>query len=225
MTPESRGIMAFAVVASAALALGGFVRPGPGAAIAIVVAALSGFAMTGLLWQVAMLLAVLVLVALAKVKPDLGSIRPSRGRVPVLETVFCAAVTPVALGLWLRLAHPDVSDLVRAVPNLPLPLLAAGGAAFALINAALEEVIWRGVFQSRLAELFGSPWAIAIQAASFGITHAHGFPRGLVGVVLAGVWGGMLGLLRQRAGGLLAPVLAHIVADATIATILIALAH
>ena len=46
-----------------------------------------------------------------------------------------------------------------------------------------------------------------------------------IGVVLAGVWGGMLGLLRQRAGGLLAPVLAHIVADATIATILITLAH
>jgi hypothetical protein len=55
--------------------------------------------------------------------------------------------------------------------------------------------------------------------------HVHGFPRGVSGVVLAGAWGGMLGKLRQRAGGLLAPVLAHIVADATIASIIILMAR
>jgi membrane protease YdiL (CAAX protease family) len=97
----------------------------------------------------------------------------------------------------------------------------AGAAAFALFNALFEELIWRGVFQSRLTALFGSPLAIVLQAVSFGVAHAHGFPRGVVGVALVTVWALMLGALRARAAGLLAPLLAHVVADATIACVLV----
>ena len=64
-----------------------------------------------------------------------------------------------------------------------------------------------------------------LQATSFGVARAHGFPRGVTGVLLAGVWGYLLGLLRQRTGGLLAPVLAHVVADGTIAYVLVSSAH
>ena len=51
--------------------------------------------------------------------------------------------------------------------------------------------------------------------------HLWGVPRGAVGVLLAGVWAVMLGLLRRRAGGILAPFMAHVVADATIAVIIL----
>jgi uncharacterized protein len=111
----------------------------------------------------------------------------------------------------------------RYVPDMPLAVLVVGGLLFVVANAALEELIYRGVFQDGLERLMGPGAAIAIQAASFGILHAHGVPRGPAGAVLAGVWAVMLGMLRRRAGGLLAPFLAHAVADATIAVIIFAL--
>jgi uncharacterized protein len=77
------------------------------------------------------------------------------------------------------------------------------------------------VIQSRLTALLPERDAIFVQALSFGAQHVHGFPRGAAGVVLASVWAIGLGMLRRRAGGLLAPILAHIVADATIAVIVI----
>ena len=225
VTPARRSFVAFAGVGLCLFAVWGLARPGPGAAIAVLATAICGIAMTGLAWQGVMPLAVVALTAVAKLWPQLGSVRQPRGRVPLWSTVGCAAVTPVALTLWLRLSESDVSDIVALVPDVGLPLLVLGGAAFAVVNAVLEELIWRGIFQSRLTELFGVPWAIAIQAASFGVAHAHGVPRGFIGVTLAGIWGGMLGVLRARTGGLLAPVLAHVVADATIAYLIISLAR
>lgn len=130
-------------------------------------------------------------------------------------------VTPLALVGWLRLAHPDLSDVRALVPAAPFALLVAGGAAFALVNAALEEAIWRGLLQSALTRTFGTRWAVALQAISFGLQHAHGIPRGVMGIVLAGAWALMLGALRSRSGGLLAPTVAHVVADATIAVIVL----
>ena len=225
MTPGLRSFVVAAGVGLWVIAAWGLARPGPGAAVALLAATVCSLAITGLPWQAVMPLAVLALALVARLRPPLGSSRPPLGRIPLAGTVLCAAVTPVALVLWLRLAQPDVSDILSMVPDVGLPLLVLGGAAFALVNASFEELIWRGIFQSRLLDLVGAPWAIALQAASFGVAHAHGFPRGLVGVVLAGVWGAMLGVLRQRSGGLLAPVLAHIVADATIACLVIASAR
>jgi membrane protease YdiL (CAAX protease family) len=72
-----------------------------------------------------------------------------------------------------------------------------------------------------LAEGFGALPAMFIQGVAFGIVHANGFPRGVVGVVLASVYGVSLGLLRLRSGGLLAPFVAHVIADATIFGILL----
>ncbi|MDQ3032297.1 MAG: CPBP family intramembrane metalloprotease [Myxococcota bacterium] len=84
--------------------------------------------------------------------------------------------------------------------------------------------IWRGVIQDRLEPLVGVSVAVVLQAISFGTQHAHGVPRGLVGVLLAGTWALMLGALRHRSGGLLAPLIAHIIADAAIAILVLTLA-
>src|SRR6187399_3121190 len=215
LPPQS--ILVSTVASSGVLAAWGLTHPGLGAAVAVVVAAICSVSLTGLPWQAVMPVAVLLFAVAAKLSPKLGVVREPVGRVPAWGTLVCAAVTPVALFLWLRLTHPDISDLVKSVPQTTLPLLVLGGAAFALVNAFFEELIWRGIFQTRLVQLFGAPLAIGTQAVSFGVAHAHGFPRGFVGVLLAGVWGAMLGALRQQAGGLLAPVLAHVVADSTIA--------
>jgi membrane protease YdiL (CAAX protease family) len=179
-------------------------------------------------WQAVMLIAVVAFVALGRALPLL---RPSpawraRGRVPLLWTALVGGVTPVALSAWLLMFRPDLRDVVRDyVPDVPLPLLIVGGVAFAIVNATLEELVWRGVIQDRLEPLFGTTGAIALQAASFGIEHFHGVPRGAVGVLMAGTWAIMLGLLRRHAQGLLAPLVAHVVADATIAVIILTYAR
>jgi membrane protease YdiL (CAAX protease family) len=99
--------------------------------------------------------------------------------------------------------------------------LLAGAVGFALVNALLEELIWRGVIQDGLNPLFGSAVSIALQGLSFGLQHAHGIPRGVVGVVLAGSWAVMLGMLRRHTRGLLAPFIAHVVADSVVASIVL----
>jgi uncharacterized protein len=199
---------------------------GSGAPVALTAGFLSLFRATGMRWQFAVplaLFAYFVTVRRTQGLPEGGWWSP--GRIPWQATIFCAAVTPAGLLAWVSLFQPNIDDLLRAVPDVPLPFLLAGAVAFALINAIGEELIWRGLFQDRLVLLFGPVAGIILQAASFGAQHAHGFPRGLTGEVLAGIWGLMLGRLRLRSGGVLAPIVVHVAADATIAAILLSLAH
>lgn len=219
-------------LAALAVGLGLIPRVHPAArSIAVLVAALvcsSPLMQLGVPWQAVMLVA---LGGWALVARRLPTLAPSsqwraRGTVPWLWTALVAGVTPVALVTWLRVMEPDLSDVIGAyVPELPLAALIAGAVGFAVINAAAEELIWRGVLQDRLTVLMGAPAAIVLQALSFGLQHAHGIPRGPIGVLLAGSWAVMLGLLRFRAKGLLAPLVAHVVADAVIATLVLVLAR
>jgi membrane protease YdiL (CAAX protease family) len=147
------------------------------------------------------------------------------GRVPVAFTIFSGLITPAALLGWFFLFDPDVSDLTALVAGRSLPLVIIGGILFSVATAVFEEGLWRGVAFPALKPHFGVHGAVVLQAVSFGIAHTHGFPRGLVGATLAGSWAVLLGYLRLVSGGLLAPILAHVVADSTIAIIVIVLAQ
>ncbi len=227
LTPPRSAI----VVLSLALATGGIAwlarRAAPRRlrAIPVLAAALLVASSTGLLWQPVMALALGLHAVTAWTsggaipRPELGP----RGRLPVWATLAVGGVTPLGLVGWLVVARPDLSEVVRAyVPSLPLPALVLGGVAFAAANAALEEIVWRGVFQRGLEAALNPALAIVIQAASFGVAHAHGIPSGPLGMVLAGGWAVLLGVLRRASGGLLAPFVAHFIADATIAVIVLA---
>ena len=100
-------------------------------------------------------------------------------------------------------------------------LLVAAGAVFSLMNAAVEEAIFRGVLQTALDKVSGPVVTIAVQAIAFGVLHVVGVPHGVVGAVMAGGWGLLLGLMRWRTEGLLAPYLAHVTADDTIVCLLL----
>jgi len=50
--------------------------------------------------------------------------------------------------------------------------------------------------------------------------HINGFPRGIIGAALAGIYGLLTGFIRKKSGGLAAPVVTHFFADATIFGIL-----
>lgn len=105
---------------------------------------------------------------------------------------------------------------LRPVQEWPLVLLIAGGVGFALLNAAVEEFVYRGVFQGALIQCGGVPFAVVVQAAAFGLLHLGGVPGGPLGAVLAGSWGLVLGVIRVRTGGLLYAWMLHVAADVTI---------
>jgi membrane protease YdiL (CAAX protease family) len=133
-------------------------------------------------------------------------------------------VSSGALLLWVKLARPDLRDIVAMVPAWNAPMLVVAGAVFSVVNAAMEEAIWRGVMLEALDSALGpGAAALLVQAASFGVAHIAGFPRGALGVAMAGTYGLMLGVIRRQSRGMLAPLLAHVAADATIFAILVVL--
>ena len=168
-------------VASLVMAVGATPFVGaPARSIAALAAALSLAMMARLPWQVAMGLALGLFLLVGRRVPALGpsSAWRASGSIPVWPTILTGGITPFALTGWLLLARPNLQDILRNyIPDYPLAVLVAGAVVFACVNATLEELIWRGVLQDRLEPLFGGAAAIALQAASFGLQHANGFPR------------------------------------------------
>ncbi len=87
---------------------------------------------------------------------------------------------------------------------------------FSIGNALAEEVVFRGVLFAALEPVVGAGLTVLGTAVIFGWFHLHGYPPGPWGAVLAGLYGLALGWLRAVTKGIGLPVLAHIVADATI---------
>ncbi|XYH94128.1 CPBP family intramembrane glutamic endopeptidase [Sorangium sp. So ce1128] len=178
-------------------------------------------------WPIPLVAPLVVYALLARAVPALRSSapRPRRGAFGPLVLGWVAAIVLVsglALVLWVRLMRPDLSQIRALMPPVSLPLLLLGGLGFALFNAFLEEAVFRLVFLESLDAVTTSGWtAVLVQAAAFGLLHLNGFPSGAVGVALAAIYAVMLGLLRRRAGGLLAPYVAHVAADLTIFTLLL----
>ena len=147
-----------------------------------------------------------------------GDLRRSEWSVIALVSV----VAGVALVSWVALLQPDLSRQRAMLPEWPLLGLLAAGLTFSVVNAILEEFIWRGILLEWLRGLVPQAAAILLQALSFGAAHYMGFPSGYAGAGLAAVYGLMLGALTVMANGLLAPILAHIAADAVIFAVLAA---
>jgi CAAX amino terminal protease family. len=137
-----------------------------------------------------------------------------------------AVISALSLLVWFKLASPDVKWQAALIPSWSPGRLIFLGLGFALFNAAVEEMIWRGViFDSLERARFPTISVVLMQAVSFGVVHLHGFPSGSVGILLAAVYGAILGLLRAQTGGLLVPFVTHAVTDSSIFGILVYLAH
>lgn len=126
-----------------------------------------------------------------------------------------------ALIAWVALLQPDLGRQRAMLPLWPVAGLVAAGLTFSVVNAILEEFIWRGLLLQWLRGFTAPAVAVLLQAASFGAAHYLGFPSGFVGAGLAAVYGAVLGALALRSRGLLAPIIAHVVADAVIFGILV----
>ena len=114
-------------------------------------------------------------------------------------------------------ANVDIASYRHFVPSgVPAWAILAGIPAYAMLNAAFEELVWRGVVWQACEAAFGSICALALSTLSFGLAHYRGFPSGALGVVLASTYGLMMGIIRLRTKGLLGPFLAHVFADVVI---------
>lgn len=135
-------------------------------------------------------------------------------------TLALASSTSAVLVGFQLIAKPDLGGYQEV---LPLAILGGGvvaGATFALLNAVLEELVFRGVLFDALESQWGLCATVVLTAAAFGWGHLHGYPPGPAGACLAALYGVALGWLRAWTGGLAWPILAHIGADATIYGIL-----
>ena len=138
-----------------------------------------------------------------------------------IGVVGIMALTTSTLLVFHATAHPDVQ---RYRAFLPIEALGSGivaGGVFAIVNATLEELVFRGVLFDAVQSQWGAWGALIGTAMLFGLGHLHGYPPGLLGACLAALFGSVLGALRLWTGGLLLPIVAHMGADATIYGILV----
>ncbi|MFF3128787.1 hypothetical protein ACFVRD_42595 [Streptomyces sp. NPDC057908] len=64
-----------------------------------------------------------------------------------------------------------------------------------------------------------------MQAVLFGSANDAGFPSGPIGMVMAGGWALVLGIMRLRSGGILIPYIVRVAANAVIGTMVVAVLH
>ncbi len=178
-------------------------------------------------WPSSTLIPILLYLAVTLAVPSLRKsilwMRPGRpGRDVLLLTAVTAVLSGIALYLWYRALHPDLSPHLANMPTMPVWLFPLAGLGFSLLNAAMEEFVFRGVVMQALDGALGAGNAsITVQAWLFGAAHyIHGFPNGVSGLVMTFVYGVLLGAIRRRSGGMLAPWLAHACGDMVVFTIL-----
>lgn len=141
-----------------------------------------------------------------------------------LRALMAAAVLVSSAGLvvWFLLWKPDLTQSLKSVPSWNPWLLVFEGIGFALLNAAMEEAIYRGVLMQALDEALGPGMpSVVLQAAAFGLLHIQGIPGGWVGVFMAMAYGLMLGVIRRRSRGIIAPFVTHVFADLAIFAMLV----
>ncbi len=139
-----------------------------------------------------------------------------------LSAAAISVLSGLALLAWYAALKPDLAVQLRSMPDMPLWLFPVAGLAFAAGNAAMEEFAFRGIVMQSLDSAFGPGFAsILIQAWLFGAMHfLQGFPKEGWGLAMTAVYGIMLGMLRRRSRGMLAPWSAHVCADIVVFTIL-----
>ncbi len=140
----------------------------------------------------------------------------------VLSVAAVSVISGIALSIWYYALKPDVAIQLRNMPDMSVWLFPVAGLAFAAGNAAMEEFAFRGIIMQSLDSTFSPGFvSILIQAWLFGAMHfLQGFPKGGWGLAMTIVYGIMLGVLRRRSRGILAPWTAHVCADIVIFSIL-----
>ena len=143
-----------------------------------------------------------------------------------IRLIGIVCLSSIALLMWYKnfynINHPGNLSFYLQSLN---PYLLFGGIVplFAVLNAAFEEWLYRGVIFQTLLATYKKVWvALIIQGIWFGAAHfLYGFPNGFVGFTMASFYGIVLGLIAWETKGLLASFLIHVFADITIAVLML----
>jgi membrane protease YdiL (CAAX protease family) len=162
---------------------------------------------------------VLVLAAVAVVVRLLGATgveigfgRVSRAAAALTLGAFLA-VAIVAVFIGPAMAEPFFGPLPVALGNMSAVLPAL---LFAIANATMEEVMYRGVLLRWVMRSRGPLLAMAVQAAAFGLAHGVGsdFSGSPLPVIAATAAAGLaFGVIALRTGSLLLPIALHAALD------------
>jgi membrane protease YdiL (CAAX protease family) len=133
--------------------------------------------------------------------------------------VLAVTTTGVLVG-FQALCRPDTTELAAKLPLDWFGNLLLAGVVFSVANAALEELIFRGILWDVVADEWNELAALGVTAVLFGMVHLQGYPPGPLGALMAGLYGLGLGVLRWCTGGLGLATVCHVGADATIFCIL-----
>lgn len=87
---------------------------------------------------------------------------------------------------------------------------------FAALNALLEELVYRFGIVGPLVGVISSEYIAVISAAAFGAAHWKGVPKGLPGILLAGILGFILAKSVLETGGLFWAWFIHFLQDVVI---------
>ena len=146
------------------------------------------------------------------------------GRITAASAGVTLGIIVVSSTALILFHNSAGSDMPAHGASFPWKGLGGGivvaGLIFSFLNAAVEELVFRGILFDALESQWGTRLTIFITAGAFAAGHLHGYPPGAAGACLAGVYGIALGGLRAWTGGLILPILAHIGADATIYALL-----
>lgn len=168
------------------------------------------------------IISTLLILPFSRTRPTLAWAKTGKiDRISVLLLFITGVISTGTLIVWaLWTDNLGIGiQMVKEFSQYPQWLiLIIGIPLFAIINAFAEEVVYRGVMQEALARVFSQKYLVLIlQASAFAAVHfAVGFPNGSFGYLMVFVYGLVLGYLRLRTNGMLAPYLAHLIADLTI---------
>ena len=128
-----------------------------------------------------------------------------------LFAALLAALAVVDL-LGLTATEHSVAEQAQQDPRLLLPLIPLA----VLVTGPAEELLYRGVIQTRLREAFGAGAAILLASGVFSVVHipAYGATGGLdvsllVTLGILFLLGSFLGYAYERTGNLVVPAVAH----------------
>jgi membrane protease YdiL (CAAX protease family) len=194
---------------------------------ALIVAAVMAFwfGLPALSWPWYLLLPLLAYTAVVAAVPYLRRTMPRvvvgpLGGPPLAFAVALGVATSAVLCTFDSLVRPDVSELASRLPVAAFGHWLIAAVCFSVLNAVLEEILFRGLLWGAVADEWNEWVALVVTSILFGFLHLHGYPPGPLGSVLAGLFGLSLGVLRWWTDGLGLAVACHVCADATIFALL-----
>lgn len=168
----------------------------------------------------------LIVIAMPGLRESIGWLKKGRMNTKVIKLVLATSIiSAIALLGWVILTKPDIAHQVAMIPDIPLWFYPIAGLGFAIFNATMEETVFRGIVMDATDSALGYNFiSVVVQAVPFAAFHyLVGFPKGLLGFSMVFVYGVMLGAFKRISKGMLAPLMAHVAADAAIFSILMAI--